>query len=492
MAPAKRVPHDTAEDEVEGTVSGRVSKRRRRMVMRLHIIRGNLNTAESDALPAGIRRGGGSAQAAASAMDDNTFKVWSDLPTDILCKILLLVPPVKRFQFQLVSRQWRQMLTSAHFSHAVVAHERQQTRRDDPVVACILLGNRSLVPAAAAVADTSGQKRKQAPAVVDIDLSFVPSQQFWGSEPSSYAVVAVGGGLVCISDRDGCLHHAKHLCVLNPLTRTCKVVPKVPFPRMRWRGTTQLTHLHAGALTVLVATSGAITRDWVLAMYDLETGGGWTLVRLASPGGDPGTWSHPVNRRHFVMCRGESYCYRRGKVYVHTVNRGAGALEETARVAIPAAAADHHRMIGFRNMALVERQDRVFFIGLVREPIGPLARSQPQLWRIWTLLPDCETWHQVAELGKHKLNKLTGFRYADCHSLGVMQSACAAGELLCFELRIIMSKAMMGNQGKRLGTIMVTLGFNLQTSQWELVYDQELFKSNDGLSFELMPNSFLF
>lgn len=108
---------------------------------------------------------------------------------------------------------------------------------------------------------------------------------------------------MCISDAKGCLRHAKRLCMLNPLTRTCKLVPPVPIPWI-WGATVQVKHLHSGALTVLIDTGAFETwpQGLALATYDLETAGGeWTVVR-APPGLDTTTWRHKVSRRHLVTC----------------------------------------------------------------------------------------------------------------------------------------------------------------------------------------------
>lgn len=54
-------------------------------------------------------------------------EVWGQLPEEVMWEALRLVPGTKHFQLQLVSRRWREVLTSAHC---------QCSRVVQPVVAC--------------------------------------------------------------------------------------------------------------------------------------------------------------------------------------------------------------------------------------------------------------------------------------------------------------------------------------------------------------------
>lgn len=110
---------------------------------------------------------------------------------------------------------------------------------------------------------------------MNLDLSFVPGwfwSSFWGW--SSYVVVATGHGLVCISNGHQIPHKMKpgeeackadRYCVLNPLTRTCVVLPAdLPFRPDRWLLPTSATVAIWSA-----SASGSVCR---LATYDLAAG----------------------------------------------------------------------------------------------------------------------------------------------------------------------------------------------------------------------------
>lgn len=173
MARETKWGRDGADGE-EGRASA--SKQRLQMVMRLRMVRGSLHIPESDTLQAtGTTEARSAAEAAAATVTNMDEKVWSSLPDDILWEVLVQEPAAKRYQFQLVSRKWRQVLTSPDFRRKVAARQRQglHARQDSSVVACLVEGPGGgyVMPRAdiAGVGDSDD---------VEIDFSFV-SSGFW-------------------------------------------------------------------------------------------------------------------------------------------------------------------------------------------------------------------------------------------------------------------------------------------------------------------------
>lgn len=120
--------------------------------------------------------------------------------------------------------------------------------------------------------------------VLHVDLStFVPSC-FW-SKSKTYFVEAAAHGLVCIRNTVGAeTVTTMRYCVVNPLTRSCTVLPELPFSPHRW-GLPSSTS---------VAISFWSDTAWHSATYDLlAAGAGWVAaVKLDLPRGD--RWPQPV------------------------------------------------------------------------------------------------------------------------------------------------------------------------------------------------------
>lgn len=317
----------------------------------------------------------------------------------------------------------------------------------------------------------------------------------WTSQPSSYSLVAVGGGLVCISDGHGYLKVAQRICVLNPVTQTCRMVPKVPFPPLLlWKDTYLLVHLNETSMAVAaLESSGAAGNadNWVLATYNLDAGGGgpWTVaqvpVRLLPGDGDAIIRSRPDRVGHWVWCQGKSYCFHERRVYVHARGED-GGLVETAQVATPSTTTSDSEEYSYEegeSVSLVECQGRVFFVALV---LPDREAGEKRSCGIWMLSADCVQWHNLAALERQEVDELTGFRYAHLH-LQAADRALAAGDLLCLELHLWNREE--GAMGKRV----VMVGFNMETSEWEVVHDHDQRHRLVGSpALQLMPNSFLF
>lgn len=234
-------------------------------------------------------------------------RVWRKLPEDLIWEVLRFVPAVKHFQWQAVSRKWHQVLTSSYFriataaAAAAAAPRESEEEQQQPYVV-------------AGVGDKLWYTEPGEVKVVDIDLcSFVPSS-FWKYRTPSYSVVAAANGLVCISnmnvrldnsDEDDssnesdseCQDDSKHqpqrtrrpketqrripketqLCVLNPVTRACKVLPPVPFKPWGWLPPTPTM------LTIFGLMPADYSEEVRLATCDLAAnggggGGGWDLA----------------------------------------------------------------------------------------------------------------------------------------------------------------------------------------------------------------------
>lgn len=173
---------------------------------------------------------------------------------------------------------------------------------------------------------------------------------FWRSEV--WTVEAVGHGLVRISDgserkwwaplrrraqgelgREQLSERERQAmwercrddyCVINLLTRWCKVVPRVPFKPDRW-----LPPTSTGTLTILGYMSTGAGRDagdLRVATYDVRGGGGgggWDLVgricvaRVIGP--------------DVALCAGQTYVYHYGRrLHVLAPGGADGRLVETA------------------------------------------------------------------------------------------------------------------------------------------------------------------
>lgn len=153
--------------------------------------------------------------------------------------------------------------------------------------------------------------------VLEVDLSFVPSS-FWSKLQQTYSVEAAAHGLVCISN-DSEYHHylarvmrreqgveeqeeeqeeawgagrpwSNRYCLLNPLTRTCIVLPEPPFKVGKWLLPTSTSVAilgwsdpETGPQAVLSATY-----EWQSAS---AAGGGWvSSCKLLLPGSEERTY----------------------------------------------------------------------------------------------------------------------------------------------------------------------------------------------------------
>lgn len=263
----------------------------RKMFMRLHLLKGTFLADDA---------------AGGAAMDP---ALWCRMPEDLLWRVVVLLPATKHFQLQLVSRQWRQVLTSTDFRKQVVATTAARSRpgaADQQRVICgVCVGSDS----------NCGSSSSKMVKIVDIDLSFVPNR-FWISD--SYIVVAAADGLVCICngdsrDEEDLEPKDDRFCVINPLTRTFKVLPEVPFSLL---DTPRGWQERSAPLAITVFESD--DDDWMVATCDPEGAGlgqwtQWTMVH----GGVQWTQSdmvrgfvqHGPGDSHFVVCAGEAYMF---------------------------------------------------------------------------------------------------------------------------------------------------------------------------------------
>lgn len=335
---------------------------------------------------------------------------------------------------------------------------------------------------------TSGiRSGRESPEVVnkDIDLSFVPTQ-FWDL-PWPYHVMAAGDGLVCITD-NLCFTCYKDIplpsrfCLLNPLSRTCKTLPALPIPTELLYTHSFTVHFREDSITVFITGStfrwltNAGVWDWLVVTCDLTGPAATAEWRVARgrvvPDPNPG-YGGNAEGQHTAWCNGKAFCYVDGQVLVHVVTQGPGvelSLLEAARLAAPPNVRD-------AMASLVECRGRIFFMALVE-----LQSSSGPSYRIWELSADFTAWLLVTSLGWQEFDSLTEARYTHC-SVERMINACGARHqgLLCSEFVFKSSTAQ------------VIVGYNLETSLWEMVYDGCWYQGRSNIlhAMELAPNSFL-
>lgn len=473
------------------------------LVMRLHMVQTNLTAAAPTA--------------GAEAMDPAK---WCKLPLEILWKVLVMVPPPKRYQFQLVSRQWRQELTSAAFRKAVADREREkgaQPAADASVMVTCVQRNADAVQRKADrvrnrvhVAATPGKNaygcwgddderiRNSAVLVsVDIDLTFIPRLLFWGNRSSfSYKVLAAADGLVCIASADAreaagrpSTQAKMSLCVVNPVSRTFRMLPELPI-----LGQTRLimsyghhqcaVHLRAGWTTVMVnicRRRPATDMHWALATYDLTAPAAeeqqWTVARgpaCQDPTFLPSSCSH-----HLIWCDGLVFCYLHTQrcVLVDAVTGRDNGVVAVAASRLPDDTMD--------DVCMAESRGSVYVVATVRD--GHLKACR--VWRLdATSGNSVVVWHRVASMPRKKLDQLTGFRYVSCGEISVFQ-AFPIGDKLCFQLSL-----WDGRKDAPPCPVNVMVGFNLERTnivKWELLYHEKGLEFMPAYAFELRPNSFL-
>lgn len=494
---------------LKASESARTRRRRLPSSLRLHLLRGKL-VPES---------GSGSGGA---PMDE---AVWSRLPDDLLWRVMVTVPAATRAQLHLVSREWRRVLASAEFRTRVVAHHRAArvghhgaaAASGSGVVACVAGGGGS--PSASSGEDgaNSGGKSSNL-AAVDVDLAFVP-RGFWKSD-DEFKVVAARAGLLCISnnvtrDEAGAVAPERtRYCVVNPLTRSCRLLPRLPFPPWGWT----VTAAWVTVTGLLVADGAAVGVDfvWKTATCDVlleedaaAAPGRWVVAdepiarwRMA-PGGPPcpavavchgGTYVYYERRVHFR--RASCSATAQGGTGTGTAAAPAPASTTTVTFDAPRPTEPGDFTLNYRNVALVAQQGTVFFVGAVEKQ----GAAPPMLCVVWRLVPSGSSssassrrnntgmimsWEVQGGLLMDDVTRFTQSRYAGSrrhHLCG----AWGAGDWLCVEVGV---KYIHDHRSNFFDWLRVMVGFSLDSGNWELLHDDE--RCHEAAqAFELKPDFF--
>lgn len=90
--------------------------------------------------------------------------------------------------------------------------------------------------------------------------------------------MAAADGLVCLSNERTHVNDRapedNHYCVINPLTRTCRVLPEVPFAPWAF-----VRSGNPVAVTGFRQRGSNLSLDWLMATCDVLAGAGqWTAV----------------------------------------------------------------------------------------------------------------------------------------------------------------------------------------------------------------------
>lgn len=463
--------------KVQNRMSARDSEGR--MTMRLHIARGSFSTA--------------CAQGECPFMDP---AVWSRMPEDILWQVVLLLPAVKRFQLQLVSRKWRKRLTSTKFCNSFAAAAALR-ELEESVVACVTPGG--------------GDKPTGKLKVLEIDLSFVP-REFWTSD--YYRVVAAGNGLVCISNDSVCQNRRRlseapwvdQYCLLNPLTRTFVVLPELPILRM--------------PLKWLPPTSTSIA---VFSRSDLDCGiDTLNLKQLASGGVGSGGWvSAGLSRPRYsvkpaiAQCGGISYWF--GTDGLRLLVPGPGGELVDAVEPLPAPSVETlgldtsaSRICHLCGSHLVLHGGTVFLVANLqrvdpnskRVDYGPdkpcgvwrLARDPVMAWEAVTLLDAQEVEratgvNYLEDLCEQQVEVFTRARRMDGGEVFVAAAQAAQG-LVCCKVRAT-KMFMIPGEGLARRSRWCMVGFNPDTGVWEQMHDDQALLTKVYHGVELKPNLLL-
>lgn len=291
--------------------------------------------------------------------------------------------------------------------------------------------------------------------------------------------------------------------MLNPLTRTYKVLPQPPFPPRVWLPPT------AAALTVYsdkadewTSLSNRDTWDgcWTIATYDLagSGSGGWAVTARSNC--NPVVAGLRPSVVAFALCGGGEICYYDGRAVRVLAPRGPGGglVAEVAALDTPLLATLGLEPGADDDVSSVKSMDQmeseVAYVGLVERRgavfcLADLTGAQSQVdgskvpCGVWRLARDRLAWEVVAGLPEKEVQRITGPR--DCRVDRVLCSASVVRDLLCCSMEVSVV-------GVRCNHIIV--GLSLVTAQWELLHLEWVTKfsvSTKSWPMELRADVFL-
>ncbi|BBN01455.1 hypothetical protein MPTK1_2g07520 [Marchantia polymorpha subsp. ruderalis] len=164
----------------------------------------------------------GSTESRSSNSRSMNSSLWSRLPKEVLEKVLMQLPPVTQFRLRAVSKEWRARLSSVEFLRLSASSSAPSSA---PPMLCgldhrILLGNET----SDTLADINVEDAARCTIWKnhELDLSFLPAELY--DSPWDLDHYLCADGLWYYNYRKS---NEVGTCVLNPMTRTWRILPKL-------------------------------------------------------------------------------------------------------------------------------------------------------------------------------------------------------------------------------------------------------------------------
>lgn len=398
--------------------------------------------------------------------------VWETLPENLQFEVVGFLPHAKIFQLHVVSRRWRNVLSSPTFRI-------RNSMVSAPVVGIVFPPGRegegtesegessqgsegegtepegeSSHTDDSEIADDRDDDRNQIQ--FDIELKMVPLE-FWSCK-YQYTIVAAAHGLVCISN------DSSQYCVLNPLTRTARLLPQPPFK---------------AAVCIIqsvecLSIAGELDEDrgWRLATFYLTAHNNvWVCAAVPMPmDRNYSCWCHS-----HALLGGVVYCYN---VKDNTVRQltAPGNVVQFAEVH-PALHVPSVTLLGLHEEGNWRtesfRQQQVYLTehrGILYFVAAPWTNNIVcAIWRLAWRDGGLMQWEGVALLKEEQLQKLTArtsFRHLE------LTSAYGVNAILCCQVGARVEDFDSDDPDAYSYEIPYDtwlVGFNLNTLEWQLM-----------------------